>query len=187
MPEAIRSLKSLAALPAMERLYDDVLRLAVLEARTILRLQLLVNARQPARVRITGQRLPEAMNSFIGENPVVARIAPDSWLFIAAWHAGPALMAALRAACARQPFALTDVSDAQVTLAVEGPRAAAVLRRGCAIDIEALPADACLRTRFAQLPAVLRRAGADRYELLVDRAVAKCLFDWLQDAAAGLD
>ena len=187
MPEAIRNLKSLPALSATERLYDDVLRLAVLPARTILRLQLAVGARQPGKVRIPGQRLPEAVNSYIGENPVVARIAPDSWLFIAAWHAGPALMAALRAACARQAFALTDLSDAHVTFAVEGPRAIPVLARGCGIDLEALAADACLRTRFAQLLAVLRRAGADRYELMVDRAVAKWAFDWLQDAAAGLD
>ena len=187
MPDAAPNLKSLPALPAAECLYDDVLRLAVLPARTILRLQLAVSARKPGKVRITGQRLPEAMNSFIGENPVVARIAPDSWLFIAAWHAGPALMAALRAACARQAFALTDLSDAQVTLAVEGSRAIPVLLRGCGIDFETLGADACLRTRFAQLPVVLRRAAADRFELMADRTVAKWLFDWLQDAAAGLD
>ena len=187
MPDAIRNLKSLAALPPAERVYDDVLRLAVLPARTILRLQLAVGARHSGKVRIPGQRLPEAMNSTIGENPVVARVAPDSWLFIAAFHAGPALMAALRAACARQPFALTDLSDAHVTIAVEGPRAIAVLLRGCGIDIDKLAADACLRTRFAQLPVVLRRAAADRYELMVDRAVAKYLFDWLQDSAAGLD
>jgi sarcosine oxidase gamma subunit len=34
---------------------------------------------------------------------------------------------------------------------------------------------------------MLRRASAERFELFVDRAVAKHLFDWLQDAAAGLD
>ena len=187
MLDPIRTLKSLAALPAEEREYDDVLRLAVLPARTILRLQLAVGAQQSGKVRIPGQRLPEAMNSYIGENPVVARIAPDSWLFIAAWHAGPALMAALRAACARQQFALTDLSDAHATFVVEGPRAFAVLARGCGIDIEKLAADACLRTRFAQLPVVLRRAAAERYELIADRAVAKYLYDWLQDAAAGLD
>ena len=187
MPDAIRNLKSLAALPAAERVYDDVLRLAVLPARTILRLQLAAGALRSGRVRIPGQRLPEAMNSFIGENPVVARLAPDSWLFLSAWHAAPALMAVLRAACARQPFALTDLSDANATLAVEGPRAIEILARGCGLDIAMLADDACLRTRFAQLPVVLRRAATDRYELIVDRAVAQYLFDWLQDAAAGLD
>ena len=187
MPDATLNLKSLAALPAAERDYDDVLRLAVLPARTILRLQLATGAQRSGKVRIPGQRLPEAMNSYIGENPVVARIAPDSWLFLSAWHAAPALMAVLRAACARQTFALTDLSDAHVTFAVEGPRAIEILVRGCGLDIETLAADACLRTRFAQLPVVLRRAAIERYELIVDRAVAKYLFDWLQDAAAGLD
>ena len=71
--------------------------------------------------------------------------------------------------------------------AVEGPRAIEILARGCGLDFETLADDACLRTRFAQLPVVLRRAAADRYELIVDRAVVKYLFDWLQDAAAGLD
>jgi sarcosine oxidase gamma subunit len=33
---------------------------------------------------------------------------------------------------------------------------------------------------------VLRRVTSERYECLVDRAAARWLFDWMQDAVEGL-
>jgi len=34
---------------------------------------------------------------------------------------------------------------------------------------------------------MLRRLTQERFECLVDRAAAQYLYDWMQDAAAGLD
>ncbi len=187
MTDAIYSLAAQSA-PADECLYEEVLRLAVQSPSTVLRLQLATKSQKSVgRLRIAGQPLPESMNSWLGESPVIARIAPDSWLLISGKQDAAELMDAVRAGCAKQSCAVTDVSDAHATIMVEGPRANEILVRGCGLDIETLTADACTRTRFAQLPIVLRRAAADRYELIVDRAVVRYLFDWLQDAAAGLD
>ena len=70
-----------------------------------------------------------------------------------------------------------------------GARAAGVLARGCAIDfaLNAFGPNACARTRLAQLPVVVRRVTAERFECVVDRSAAQYVFDWMQDAAAGLD
>ena len=106
-----------------------------------------------------------------------------------ALHEAPALLDAVRTACGKRACAITELSDAYVTLTLEGPRAAAVLARGCGVDFapEAFGPDACARTRLAQLPVVVRRVTAERFECVVDRSAAQYLFDWMQDAAAGLD
>ena len=82
----------------------------------------------------------------------------------------------------------TDLSDALVTIALEGPDAGAVLARGCGLDLRAgsFGAQACARTRLAQLPVLIRRPAASRFELVVDRSAAQYLQDWLVDAAAGV-
>ena len=188
MPELIGTLIEQSALPAGGRVYGDILRLAVLPSRATLRLQLAQKSQKSlAKLLIAGRALPETMNTWSGEDPVICRIAPDTWLLLSSVHDGAALADAARTGCAKRSCAVTDVSDANVTIVVEGVRAIDILIRGCGLDIASLAGDACTRTRFAQLPVLLRRATADRFELLVDRAVAQYVFDWLQDAAAGLD
>jgi heterotetrameric sarcosine oxidase gamma subunit len=188
MPDPIRSLLGQSALPAGGRVYGDVLRLEVQLQRAVVQLQLAQRSQKSlGRLRIADRPVPEAMNTWLGEDPVYCRVGPDSWLLISARHEGAELADAARAACAKRFSAVTDLSDAHVCFVVDGPRALEILVRGCALDFAAFGAGACARTRFARLPMMLRRASAERFELFVDRAVAKHLFDWLQDAAAGLD
>lgn len=188
MPEPIRSLVGQSALPAGGRVYGDLLRLEIQLQRTVVLLRLAQNSQKSLeKLRIADRPIPESMNTWLGEDPVYCRVGPDSWLLISARHDGAELADAARTACAKRACAVTDLSDAHACLVIEGPRALEILVRGCALDFAAFGDDACTRTRFAQLPVMLRRASPDRFELLVDRAVAKHLFDWLQDAAAGLD
>jgi heterotetrameric sarcosine oxidase gamma subunit len=188
MPDPIRSLVGQSALPAGGRVYGDLLRLDVQLQRTVVLLRLAQDSQKSlGRLRIADRPVPETMNTWLGEDPVYCRVAPDSWLLISARHDSAELADAARTACAKRACAVTDLSDAHVGIVVEGPHALDLLVRGCAVDFAAFGDDACARTRFAQLPVMLRRASPDRFELLVDRAVAKHLFDWLQDAAAGLD
>lgn len=188
MPDPIRSLVGQSALPAGGRIYGDLLRLEVRLQRTVVLLRLAQNSQKSLNsLRIADRPIPETMNTWLGEDPVYCRVAPDTWLLISARHDGAELADAARTACARHACAVTDLSDAHAAIVVEGPRALDILVRGCALDFAAFGDDACARTRFAQLPVMLRRASPDRFELLVDRAVAKHLFHWLQDAAAGLD
>jgi heterotetrameric sarcosine oxidase gamma subunit len=188
MPDTIRSLVGQSALAAGGRVYGDFLRLEVQFQRTVVQLRLAQNSQKSlGRLLIAERPLPERLNSGLGEDPVYCRVGPETWLLVSARHEGAELADAARIACARRSSAITDLSDAHACIGVEGPRALEILIRGCGLDFAAFGDDACTRTRFAQLPVMLRRASSDRFELLVDRAVAKQLFDWLQDAAAGLD
>ena len=189
MPEPIASLAAKSTLPAGGQVFSDTLRLSILPSRTIVRLQLGARSQKTAvSLRIAGRTIPVAMNSWSGDDPVCCRIAPDSWFLLSALHEAADLVTAVRAGCGRRSFAITDVSDACVTVVVEGAQAPALLARGCGLDTstEAFGQNACARTRLAQLPVVLRRMTAERFECLVDGPAAQWLYDWLEDAAAGI-
>lgn len=189
MPEPIASLVAKSSLPAGGRVFSDTLRLTILPPRTVMRLQLGPRSqRTAASLRIAGRAIPVAMNTWSGDDPVFCRIAPDSWLLESALHQAVDLLPAVRAGCGRRSFAVTDVSDACVTIVVEGAQAPALFARGCGLDTstEAFGQSACTRTRLAQLPVVLRRVTGERFECLADRSTAQWLWDWLEDAAEGL-
>jgi sarcosine oxidase subunit gamma len=189
-PEKIATLMPQSSMPAGGRVISDTLRLTVLPARTVIMLRLASQAPKGiGTLKVAGRPVPQAMNTWSGDDPVICRIAPDTWLLLSALHEAADLLDAVRTACGKKPCAITDLSDAYVTLALDGPRAAEVLARGCSVDFapSAFGPDACTRTRLAQLPVVVRRVTAERFECVVDRSAAQYLFDWMQDAAAGLD
>jgi heterotetrameric sarcosine oxidase gamma subunit len=189
MPELIAGLLAQSSLPAGGRVFTDALKLSILPTRAIIRLQLGARSQKSAgSLRIAERPLPVDLNSWSGEDPVVARIAPDTWLLLSAWHEAGELLPAVRTACGRRSYAVTDISDSLVTLAVEGALATAVLARGCGIDLasEAFGNFACARTRLAGLPVVLRRATSEQFECVVDRSAAQWLYEWMQDVAEGL-
>ncbi len=189
MPEPIATLLATSSLPAGGRVISDDLRFSILPLRTLLRLQLGARSQKSvAALRIAGRSLPVAMNTWMGDDPVFMRIAPDNWLVESALHEAADLAQAVRAGCGRRSFAVTDVSDAFVTIAVEGALATAVLVRGCGLDLSpgAFGNAACARTRLAQLPIVLRRVTSERFECHVDRSAAQWLYEWMEDAAVGL-
>ena len=162
MPEPVSVLLAKSSLPAGGRVFSDLLRLSILPLRTVLRLQLGARSqRTVATLRVAERALPTALNTWLGDDPLFLRIAPDAWLVESALHDASDLVAAVRAGCGRRSFAVTDVSDASVTISVEGPQAAALLARGCGMDLSpaAFGAAACARTRLAQLPVVLNVGG----------------------------
>jgi sarcosine oxidase subunit gamma len=189
MPDPIATLLAKSSLPAGGRVISDALSLSVLPLRTVLRLQLGTRSQKTvAALRIAGRSLPVTVNSWMGDDPVFMRIAPDSWLVESALHESADLVPAVRAGCGRRSYAVTDVSDTFVTIALEGALAGALLARGCGLDLSpgAFGIAACARTRLAQLPVVLRRVNSERFECLVDSAAAQWLFEWMEDAAEGL-
>jgi heterotetrameric sarcosine oxidase gamma subunit len=189
MAERFAALLEQSALPAGGRVLAETLHLAILPARAVVLLKLGARAQGSAgEIRIAGRPLPLAVNRWSGDDPVFCRVGPDAWLLVSAQHGAGDLMEAVRLGCKRRSCAATDISDANVTLAIEGPQAADLLARGCGLDLAdaAFGQDACARTRLAQLPVVLRRVSHERFELTVDRSAAQWLLDWLQDAAAGV-
>lgn len=189
MADRVTALLEQSALPAGGRVLAETLHLAVLPARAVVLLKLGARAQKGAGdIGIAGRPLPLAVNRWSGDDPVYCRIAPDAWLLVSAQHGAGDLVEAARLGCKRRSCAATDVSDAHVMLAIEGPQAAAVLARGCGLDLAdaAFGQDACVRTRLAQLAVVLRRVSHERFELMVDCSAAQWLFDWLQDAAVAV-
>ncbi|MEX1994169.1 MAG: sarcosine oxidase subunit gamma family protein [Steroidobacteraceae bacterium] len=190
MTDRIASLVPQSAMPAGGRVYGDALSLAVLPARTVIALRLATHTPKiVSAMRIAGRSLPETPNTWSGDDPVICRTAPDTWLLLSSLHEAAELLDAARTGCGRKACAITDLSDAHVTLALDGPRAADLLARGCGLDFAATAfgLQACTRTRLAQVPVILRRPTNERFECVVDRSVGQWLFDWMQDAAAGLD
>ncbi len=189
MPEPVTALVAQSMLHAGGRVFSDALRLTILPQRAVLRLQLGARSLKAAgSLRIAERPLPTAMNSWSGDDPVFARIAPDAWLLVSAWHEAAELLTAVRSACGRRSYAVTDLSDALVTISVEGALAPAVFARGCGLDLSpaAFGDFACARTRLAGLAVVLRRATSERIECAVDRSTAQWLYEWLEDVAEGL-
>lgn len=190
MPDKIATLMPQSSMPSGGRVLSDALRLTVLPSRTVIQLRLATHtSKTVAALKIAGRSMPEAMNRWSGDDPVICRIAPDTWLVLSSLHEAADLLDAIRTACGRKPCAITELSDAYVTVALDGPRAAEVLARGCGLDlsITAFGLNACTRTRLTQLPVMVRRMTHERFECVVDRSAAQYLFDWMQDAAAGLD
>lgn len=84
-------------------------------------------------------------------------LGPDEWML----HLPPDQVGAVQASCAalmaRHPHSLVDVSGREVTLVVDGPRAAELLTIGCARDIEAIPVGQGRRTAFDNVTVILWR------------------------------
>ena len=189
MPELVSTLMPQSSLLAGGQVFSDALRISVLPARAIVRLQLGARSQKTVNsLKVAGRPMPVTMNTWSGDDPVICRVAPDTWLLMSALHEAAEIIPAVRTGCGRRSYAVTDVSDSLVTLWIEGTDAQALLARGCGLELSfsAFGAQACTRTRLAQLPVILRRATPERFECVVDRSAAQWLYDWFVDAAAGL-
>lgn len=189
MAERVAALAAQPGMPAGTLALAETLHLSVLPPRPVVLFRLGPRSLKSAgEIRIAGRPLPLAVNSWGGDDPVYCRIGPDAWFLISAQQDADKLVAAASAGGRRRSHAIADVSDAWVTLALEGALAAPLLARGCGLDLSegVFGQSACTRIRFADLPVLLRRVSHERFELWVDRPAATWLHDWLQDAAAAL-
>lgn len=137
---------------------------------------------------VTGLDLPLQANtcSMNGQRQLLW-LGPDEWLLKTSHGQGDDLVAALRAALSGMHCAVVAVGDGNTTLTVEGEAAAALLSRGCPLDLHprAFAAGALAQTHIAKCGAtVLCLEPGKRYELTVRRSFADYLFRWLSLAGA---
>ena len=103
-------------------------------------------------------------------------LGPDEW----AIHLPEARLAEVEAAFAgvyaSHPHSLVDVSGAEVTFVVEGPRAAELLTLGCPRDIDTIAPGEGRRTVFDGATVILWRDAATRFRLDVRHSFAPHLF-----------
>lgn len=91
------------------------------------------------------------------------RLGPDEWTLLMP----PGDVARITAALATVPLphSLTDISAREVTLLIEGPRAAELLTLGCPRDPESIAPGEGRRTVFDGLTVVLWRDAPDRFRM----------------------
>jgi heterotetrameric sarcosine oxidase gamma subunit len=128
---------------------------------------------------VRGPQDPDPATAWGRDGPLIARLQPEEAVVI-----GPpgaiidALLAALAPGPASEAIAI-DLTHGALVIALEGPRLDEWLAH--LVDAAALPraAGRCCRCRFVDVPALLVRLAAERLWLVVDRALAPYVTDWL--------
>ncbi|WP_186418716.1 sarcosine oxidase subunit gamma family protein [Bosea sp. CS1GBMeth4] len=117
-------------------------------------------------------------------------LGPDEWLVEAPEAEAAELAASLAALAARLPLSAVDISDREITFALEGPAVLDLLATGCPRDLAKLAVGSGARTLFDTVQVVLTREAGDRFHLTVWRSFAphlRALLDSaLRELAAGL-
>lgn len=104
---------------------------------------------------------------------------PGQWFLVSG---APLDVAAL---AARFPnLAICDQGHGRARIAVEGPRAADMLAKGTAVDLERMALGASAQTLVGPIGAHLTRTGEQAFELLVLRGFADSLWHDLEAMAA---
>jgi sarcosine oxidase subunit gamma len=117
-------------------------------------------------------------------------LGPDQWLLTCAAGEAESLQSALREAVADAHGAITDVSDAYVTLRVAGPSARDVLAKGTPLDLHprVFGPGSCARTLLAKTSVLIHLvddgdpASGPQIDVYVARSFAHHLWMWLEDA-----
>jgi sarcosine oxidase subunit gamma len=152
----------------------DRARVAVRELPPETRIVLRVGPAERAAVGTAiGLALPEA----IGERAVAGALSalclgPDEWLLVTAEAGAAGLGAALREVAARVPMSAVEVSDRELTLALEGPAVLDLLATGCPLDLARMPVGSGTRTVFDTVQVVITREAGDRFHLTAWRSFA---------------
>lgn len=112
-------------------------------------------------------------------------MAPGQWLLVGDHPMDGAEVARL---AARLPdVAICDQSHGRVRIAVAGPRAAAMLAKGTAVDLDAMAVGASAATLVGPIGVHLTRTGGQAFELVVLRGFAESLWHDLAAMAAEYD
>jgi sarcosine oxidase, subunit gamma len=98
------------------------------------------------------------------------RLGPDEWIITAPEAERRGIVEALGAIYAETPHSLTDISDREFSILIEGPLAAELLSFGCPRDLDSLAPGKGVRTLFDGAQVVLWRDTADRFRMDVWRS-----------------
>ena len=113
-----------------------------------------------------GLSLPDRIGSRVAAGEIEAmRLGPDEWTVLASVSAVDGLIAACTGVYASHPHGLVDISGREVTLLIEGPRAAELLTLGCARDIDTIAVGEGRRTIFDGVTVVLWRDAENRFRM----------------------
>jgi heterotetrameric sarcosine oxidase gamma subunit len=128
----------------------------------------------------------EANTVVAGERASALWIAPGQWLLVAEGMAEGELDRLLREAV-NHAAAVTDQSHARCVIRVSGPRARALLAKGCALDLDprAFTVGRCAQSIVGPVGALLHLVDdAPTFDLYTPRGYAASFWEWLAGSAA---
>ncbi len=141
-----------------------------------------------------GFALPAQPNTTAGNGEASALwFGPDEWWIVSPGpgpEAGPEFAEKLRAALADGFAAVTEVGESRTCIRIAGPKARALLQKGCPLDFHprAFGAGACAQTCLAKATVAIHlsadesAADGPTFEVYVLRSFAEYLWIWLEDA-----
>ena len=101
------------------------------------------------------------------------KLGPDEWL----------LIGAVTGDGAGQPVSITEITERQIGITLEGPRAAEILMSGCPLDLERMAIGRGTRTIYETVEIVVMKRGAEQFHIEVWRSFAPWLWAALVAAA----
>lgn len=141
------------------------------------------------RVAAVTGGLPATCGSVSGAGDTsVLWLGPEEFLVVAPREAheslGGGLIQALREALGDGAGQIVDLSANRTTFELTGPRARAVLEKGCSLDLHprVLKAGTALSTEVGNIPVVLWKTGDETFRLFPRASFADFLGRWLLDA-----
>jgi len=133
---------------------------------------------------------PQAVNTTVRSPDVGVCLClrPDQRLLILDAEPEAMRFAASLRAIRTSDCHVLDAGARLVEFAVEGPDCRVLLNAGCSLDLRdaAFPVGTCAQSRCDQIPLLLHRTSRDRFEILVERPLARYFSLWMQRSADNL-
>ncbi|MDD9908594.1 MAG: sarcosine oxidase subunit gamma [Ahrensia sp.] len=95
---------------------------------------------------------------------------PDEWEILASEDDRADIEAAFAAIYLKAPHSLTDISDREITIVIEGDKAVELLSVGCPINLDRLAVGNGKRTVFDSAQVVIYRDARDSFRMQVWRS-----------------
>ncbi|MFJ6002755.1 sarcosine oxidase subunit gamma [Arthrobacter sp. NPDC092385] len=157
--------------------------------RTMVGLRVDPRSEGGARVAAVAGGLPSRCGEVGGADGVsVLWLGPSEYLVVAPEEAhdslGGDLIGSLTTALGGAPGQVVDLSANRTTFELSGPRARAVLEKGCSLDLHprSFPPGTALNTEVGNIPLVLEKTGEEGFRLFPRASFADFLGRWLLDA-----
>ena len=110
-------------------------------------------------------------------------LRPDQWLLRLSPEG--AARDALQARLAGRDITVLEAGARFVEFGVSGAAVADLLAGGCSLDFRphAFAPGSCAQSRIEQVPVILHREALDRFTVIVERPLARYLWQWLEHSA----
>lgn len=142
-------------------------------------------AERAAVAAALGVDLPERIGRRIATEGIEALcLGPDEWLVLAPETEAGRIAESCATAYADAPHSLTEITDREVTVRIEGQRAPELLTLGCPRDIDRLPVGEARRTVFDGVAIVLWRDADQSFRFDVWRSFAPHVIGLLETGCA---